>query len=84
MHTSRRDEGGWHGGGHELWAVLVGVFEERFRKLNVKSTTRRRCGRIAGESSPGCLAIYVTKSAGLYRRVKGWWYGIVVGANRAA
>ncbi|CAM5738759.1 hypothetical protein STENM223S_05838 [Streptomyces tendae] len=32
----------------------------------------------------GCLAIKVLKSADLYRRIEGSWYGIVLGADSAS
>ncbi|MFF1646345.1 hypothetical protein [Streptomyces sp. NPDC058240] len=47
--------------------------EERLRTTR-KNTT---------ETYRGCLIIYVTKSADLYRRVEGTWYGIVLGAGPA-
>ncbi|SED21433.1 hypothetical protein [Streptomyces sp. TLI_105] len=41
----------------------------------------RRARMNAGEAYRGCLIIYVTRSADLYRRVEGAWYGIVGAAT---
>ncbi|MGW2084076.1 hypothetical protein [Streptomyces sp. NPDC001880] len=48
------------------------------RKHNPKTTRRN-----TAETYRGCLIIYVTKSADLYRRVEGTWYGIVLGVARS-
>ncbi|MGX1883214.1 hypothetical protein [Streptomyces sp. NPDC055287] len=68
-----------------FWADLTGVDVTDFRRATLKKhlpkTTRKNT---TADEYRGCLIIYVTKSAELYRRVEGAWYGIVLGADRAA
>jgi hypothetical protein len=63
---------------------LARLPEEQFRMLGIKKHNPKTARKNTGEPYDGCLAIYVTKSADLYRRVEGWWYGIVVGAKSTA
>lgn len=67
-----------------FWADLVGVNVSAFQKATLKKhnpTTKRKN---TADTYRGCLVIYVTKSADLYRRMEGAWYGIVLGAKSAA
>jgi hypothetical protein len=49
-----------------------------------KKDTPKTNRKNTAESYRGRLVIYVTKSAELYRRVEGAWYGIVLGADPAS
>lgn len=64
------------------WADLVGVDAGSFQGTTLKKHIPKTVRKIVGDSYRGCLAIYVTRSADLYRRVEGAWYGIVEGADR--
>ncbi|MYT23446.1 hypothetical protein GTW69_24700 [Streptomyces sp. SID7760] len=68
-------------GAERFWAEHVGADSSRFTKTTLKrhNPTSRR--RNTGETYRGCLAVRVLKSADLYRRVEGWWCGIVGAAQ---
>ncbi|MFE6700183.1 hypothetical protein [Streptomyces sp. NPDC057718] len=66
-----------------FWSELTGVPRSDFMKATLKKHTPKTNRRNTGEAYRGCLVIYVTKSAELYRRVEGAWYGIVLGADPA-
>ncbi|MBV9022776.1 MAG: hypothetical protein JO362_02950 [Streptomycetaceae bacterium] len=67
-----------------FWAELVGIPSGDFRKPGIKQDNPGTHRMNRGAEYHGCLTVYVKHSAELYRRVEGWWYGIVVGASRAA
>ncbi|MER7478574.1 hypothetical protein ABTX60_13095 [Streptomyces sp. NPDC126510] len=64
------------------WAELVGVNAAAFQGTTLKKHNPKTLRKNVGDSYRGCLAIYVTRSADLYRRMEGAWYGIVGGADR--
>ncbi|MET9759766.1 hypothetical protein ABZ016_12005 [Streptomyces sp. NPDC006372] len=64
------------------WAGLVGVDASTFQRTTLKRHNPKTVRKNVGDSYRGCLAIYVTRSADLYRRMEGAWYGIVGGATR--
>lgn len=66
-----------------FWARVVGGGPERFNRTVLKRHRPTTSRRNTGEQHRGCLAVYVSRSADLYRRVEGAWYGIVVGARSA-
>ncbi|TLS40428.1 hypothetical protein FE633_41525 [Streptomyces montanus] len=66
-----------------FWADLVGVDASTFQPTTLKQHTPRTNRKNTAETYRGCLVIYVTKSAELYRRMEGAWYGIVLGAHPA-
>ncbi|MFE9823613.1 hypothetical protein ACFYSH_15975 [Streptomyces sp. NPDC005791] len=66
-----------------FWSDLTGVPRADFMRATLKKHNPKTTRKNTGEAYRGCLVIYVTKSAELYRRVEGAWYGIVLGANRA-
>ncbi|MFH9006490.1 hypothetical protein ACH4E5_25045 [Streptomyces afghaniensis] len=70
-------------GAEAYWAQLVGVDATAFQRTTLKKHNPRKVRKNVGDSYRGCLAIYVTKSADLYRRMEGAWYGIVLGADSA-
>ncbi|KRV48900.1 hypothetical protein AQ490_23585 [Wenjunlia vitaminophila] len=66
-----------------FWADLVGVPVGALRKTVLKKHNPRTLRKNVGEGYRGCLTIYVVGGADLYRRIEGWWYGIVVSAIQA-
>lgn len=66
-----------------FWAGLVGVEATSFQRATLKTHNPRTNRKNTAEAYRGCLVIYVTKSAELYRRMEGAWYGIVLGADSA-
>ncbi|MGW1407372.1 hypothetical protein [Streptomyces sp. NPDC002403] len=67
-----------------FWAGLAGVPASTFQRTTLKRHNPKTTRRNTAETYRGCLIIYVTKSADLYRRVEGTWYGIVLGAAHSA
>ncbi|MBL3667618.1 hypothetical protein JL475_16815 [Streptomyces sp. M2CJ-2] len=74
IHESADVEGAEH-----HWAALVGVDSSRFGKTTLKRHNPKTVRKNVGEHYRGCLVIGVTQSADLYRRIEGWWNGIVLG-----
>ncbi|MGX1561218.1 hypothetical protein [Streptomyces sp. NPDC055506] len=66
----------------EFWAGLVGVAPATFQKATLKKHNPKTSRKNTSEAYRGCLIVYVIKSADLYRRMEGAWYGIVGGAAR--
>ncbi|MCT7352291.1 hypothetical protein N4P33_08895 [Streptomyces sp. 15-116A] len=66
-----------------FWADLAGVDASTFQRATLKKHNPRTVRKNVGDSYRGCLVIYVTRSAELYRRMEGAWYGIVLGAHSA-
>lgn len=64
------------------WAGLAGVAVGSLGKTVLKKHTAKTVRKNAGETYRGCLVVYVARGADLYRRIEGWWYGIVVAASR--
>ncbi|MBT2386709.1 hypothetical protein J7E86_24695 [Streptomyces sp. ISL-11] len=65
-----------------FWSDLIDVPTDQFWKPCIKKDNPGTNRLNRGESYRGCLKIYVTNSARLYRRIEGWWYGIVVAARK--
>ncbi|MGV9576960.1 hypothetical protein ACWDRZ_09970 [Streptomyces sp. NPDC003509] len=59
------------------WAELVGVDASTLQRTTLKKHNPRTARKNTGESYHGCLVIRVSQGAELYRRVEGWWCGIV-------
>lgn len=59
------------------WAELVGVETSALRKTTLKKHNPKTSRKNTGETYRGCLVIRVSQGAELYRRVEGWWRGIV-------
>ncbi|WP_411134932.1 hypothetical protein [Streptomyces sp. C10] len=66
------------------WADLVGIEVGALHKSTIKKHNPKTVRKNVGEGYHGCLVIRVLQSADLYRRIEGWWYGIVLGAERPA
>nr|WP_180218293.1 hypothetical protein [Streptomyces albus] len=64
-------------GAERYWADLVGAGPESFYKTTIKKHNPRTVRKNVGENYRGCLAVRVLQGADLYRRIEGWWYGIV-------
>ncbi|MFI9831735.1 hypothetical protein ACIHIX_29100 [Streptomyces sp. NPDC051913] len=67
----------------EYWAELVDADRSAFYKTTLKTHNPKTVRKNTGDSYRGCLAVRVLKGADLYRRIEGWWYGIVGAASRA-
>ncbi|MFF5498022.1 helix-turn-helix domain-containing protein [Streptomyces aquilus] len=64
------------------WAELVGADRSAFYKTTLKKHNPKTVRKNTGDSYRGCLAVRVLRGADLYRRIEGWWYGIVGAAHR--
>lgn len=70
-------------GAERYWAALVGADTSAFGKTTLKKHNPRTVRKNTADTYRGCLVIKVLKSADLYRRIEGTWYGIVLGADSA-
>ncbi|MEV0602975.1 helix-turn-helix transcriptional regulator [Streptomyces sp. NPDC050315] len=59
-----------------FWSEITGVPAEDFLKPSLRHDNPGTNRLNRGPSYRGCLRIYVTNSARLYRQVEGWWQGI--------
>lgn len=64
------------------WADRVGIEVGALQKTTLKKHNPKTVRKNVGECYRGCLKVSVGDSADLYRRIEGWWYGIVVAATR--
>ncbi|MEU2226154.1 helix-turn-helix domain-containing protein [Streptomyces sp. NPDC018347] len=69
------------GGAERYWAGLVGADASAFYKTTLKKHNPRTVRKNTGDTYRGCLMIKVLKGADLYRRIEGWWCGIVGAAT---
>ncbi|MBB5120093.1 hypothetical protein AF335_23630 [Streptomyces eurocidicus] len=67
-----------------FWANLVGVDVAALSKTTLKKHNPKTVRKNVGEEYRGCLAVRVLNGADLYRRIEGWWYGIVLAARPTA
>ncbi|MEU5270959.1 hypothetical protein [Streptomyces hygroscopicus] len=65
----------------QYWADLVGVDVDTLEKTTLKKHNPKTVRKNVGAHYRGCLVVRTLKGADLYRRIEGWWYGIVVGAR---
>ncbi|MGW2472766.1 hypothetical protein [Streptomyces sp. NPDC001665] len=65
-----------------FWRQEVGR-DGSFGKTTLKTHNPTTNRKNTGEGYHGCLVVRVNKSAELYRRIEGWWCGIVGAAERA-
>nr|WP_179167364.1 hypothetical protein [Streptomyces sp. 13-12-16] len=70
-------------GAESYWAHLLGVDVSLLQKTTVKKHNPKTVRKNVGDGYRGCLAITVLQGAELYRRIEGWWYGIVGAATAA-
>ncbi|MEU1216552.1 hypothetical protein ABZ424_29940 [Streptomyces sp. NPDC005790] len=59
------------------WAELVGIDVSALRRTTLKKHNPKTARKNTGDTYRGCLVIRVAQGAELYRRVEGWWRGIV-------
>ncbi|MEU5533165.1 hypothetical protein [Streptomyces sp. NPDC020362] len=64
-------------GAEEYWADLIPADANAFGKTTLKRHNPKTVRKNTGEDYRGCLVVTVRQSAELYRRIEGWWYGIV-------
>ncbi|MFD7661655.1 hypothetical protein [Streptomyces sp. NPDC059788] len=72
------------GAAERYWADLVGVDVAAFARTTLKKHNPKTVRKNVGEGYHGCLVVRVLQGADLYRRIEGWWYGIVLGARSTA
>ncbi|MFG2324719.1 hypothetical protein OIE75_15250 [Streptomyces sp. NBC_01723] len=68
----------------QYWASLAGTDTARFGKTTLKKHNPKTVRKNVGDHYRGCLVISVVQSADLYRRIEGWWNGIVLGSTPAS
>jgi len=66
-------------GAKRYWADLVGVDVSVFQKTTIKKHNPATVRKNVGATYRGCLVIRVSQGADLYRRIEGWWTGMVSG-----
>ncbi|WP_328894430.1 hypothetical protein [Streptomyces sp. NBC_00236] len=64
-------------GAEKYWADLVGIDVASLQKTTLKKHNPKTVRKNVGVSYRGCLVVKVSQGADLYRRIEGWWYGIV-------
>ncbi|MFJ3790322.1 hypothetical protein [Kitasatospora sp. NPDC090091] len=64
------------------WAEIAGVPVELFQRATLKRHNPKTARKNTGSDYRGCLSVNVLDSADLYRRIEGWWSGIVVETQR--
>ncbi|EST26609.1 terminase gpP N-terminus-related DNA-binding protein [Streptomyces roseochromogenus] len=65
------------------WADLVGIDRALLGKTILKKHNPATVRKNTGAAYRGCLGIKVRQGADLYRRIEGWWCGIVGAATSA-
>ncbi|OKI85030.1 terminase gpP N-terminus-related DNA-binding protein [Streptomyces sp. CB02414] len=66
-------------GAKRYWADLVGVDVSKFQKTTIKKHNPKTVRKNVGDTYRGCLVIRVAQGTDLYRRIEGWWAGMVSG-----
>ncbi|NLU69970.1 hypothetical protein [Streptomyces sp. HNM0574] len=66
----------------EFWAREVGIDRHQLLKTTLKKHNPKTVRKNTGENYRGCLTVGVLQGADLYRRIEGWWCGIVGAAPR--
>ncbi|MFE1288523.1 hypothetical protein [Streptomyces sp. NPDC058751] len=69
-------------GAERFWMELVGGDAAAFGKTSLKQHNLKTNRKNVGQDYRGCLVVRVLQSADLYRRIEGWWSGMVVEARR--
>ncbi|MBO4256671.1 helix-turn-helix domain-containing protein [Streptomyces griseorubiginosus] len=67
-------------GAKHYWADLVGVDVSSFQKTTIKKHNPKTVRKNVGPDYRGCLVIRVSQAAELYRKIEGWWRGMVAQA----
>ncbi|CAL9485381.1 hypothetical protein [Streptomyces sp. enrichment culture] len=63
------------------WADLVGVDVLRLQRTTIKKHNPKTVRKNVGADYHGCLVVRVSQGAELYRRIEGWWGGMVSGVT---
>ncbi|MEV8532742.1 hypothetical protein [Streptomyces sp. NPDC051211] len=71
------------GSAERYWADHIGIEIDQLFKTTLKRHNPKTTRKNTGEGYRGCLVIRVRQSAELYRRIEGWWCGIVGAAPEA-
>lgn len=66
-------------GAKRYWADLVGVDVSTFQKTTIKKHNPTTVRKNVGDTYRGCLVVRVSQGAELYRRIEGWWTGMISG-----
>ncbi|WP_260859822.1 hypothetical protein [Streptomyces cupreus] len=66
----------------QFWSDHVGVERATFLKTTLKKHNPSTNRKNIDENYYGCLRVDVRSGADLYRRIEGWWSGMVVEAQR--
>ncbi|MFG2178717.1 hypothetical protein ACGFLS_08345 [Streptomyces abikoensis] len=64
-----------------FWADLAGIPASALGKTTLKTHNPKTVRKNTGENYRGCCVVRVLDSADLYRRIEGWWCGIVSSAR---
>jgi hypothetical protein len=70
------------GRAQRFWADIVGVELGEMQRPTLKKHNPKTTRKNTGDSYHGCLAVGLLGSADLYRRIEGWWSGLVVEVGR--
>ncbi|MER5217256.1 hypothetical protein ABT063_43725 [Streptomyces sp. NPDC002838] len=62
------------------WTDLVGIDRSALGKTTLKKHNPTTVRKNTGDAYRGCFCIKVRQGADLYRRIEGWWNGIVDGS----
>ncbi|MFF9116896.1 hypothetical protein ACF09Y_15065 [Streptomyces massasporeus] len=63
------------------WAEIAETHRDAFGKTTIKRHNPKTVRKNTGVEYRGCLVLTVQRSAELYRRIEGWWGGIVAHAE---
>ena len=61
----------------EYWRLMIGLPAGDFYRATVKRHNPKTVRKQTGDDYHGCLTIKVLQPSSLYRRVDGWWRGIL-------
>lgn len=64
-------------GAERYWAGIVGIESGALRRTTLKRHNPKTNRRNSGAAYVGCLTVEVRRSTDLYRRIAGWYEGIV-------
>lgn len=64
-----------------FWADRVGIEVDQLQKTTLKAHNPKTVRKNVGADYRGCLSVRVLRGAELYRRIEGWWSGIVDAAH---
>ena len=65
----------------KYWAEITQTDRTSFGRTTLKRHNPKTVRKNTGDDYRGCLALTVRRSAELYRRIEGWWCGIVGAAT---